>query len=252
MQVVVDSLLTSYTVQGAGTGRPTILIIHGWGDSSAGWQSFGRRLADDYIIYCVDLPGFGSTDKPSEAWGLDDYAKFVVEFLKKLHVQPYAIIGHSNGGAIAIRGLSDGQLQADRLVLLASAGVRSEYKGRKKILRLVAKAGKALATPLPGSVKERLRRKMYTTVGSDMLVAEHLQSTFKRIVDDDVQADASTLLVTTLLVYGEADVATPPVYGRLLHEKISGSTLKIIGDAEHFVHNDQPDKVVAIVKDFLK
>ncbi len=252
MQVVTDSLLTSYNAQGVGPGKPVVLILHGWGDTAKSWQSFGKELADTYAVYALDLPGFGATDTPPQAWGLDEYAAFVGHFLNKIGVQPYAIVAHSNGGAIAIRGLANGQLQAERLVLLASAGVRSEYKGRKKALRLVAKTGKILVTPLPASIKDRLRRKMYTTVGSDMLVAEHLQESFKRVVNDDVQADAATLLLPTILVYGENDVATPPSYGRLLHQKIDGSTLEIIGEAEHFVHNDQPGKVLKIVKGFLK
>jgi abhydrolase domain-containing protein 6 len=250
MQLVVDSLLTSYRRYGQGKPR-SILLLHGWGDSSQGWQEFARSLDDDYEVVSVDLPGFGQTERPDKPWGLDDYAGFVAAFLQKAGIKPYAIIGHSNGGAIAVRGLAQGRLQADKLVLLSSAGVRSEYKGRNKAIRLVAKAGKALATPLPGSVKQRLRRKLYTTVGSDMLVVEELQETFKRVVNDDVQADAARLALPVLLVYGENDVSTPPSFGRLLHERISGSTLEIIGSAEHFIHRDQPAKVERLVKEFL-
>lgn len=250
MQVVVNSLLTTYQKLGE-DHKPTLLIIHGWGDSSAGWLAFGKQLAWHYQIVIVDLPGFGRTDMPTDVWGLDDYAAFVAAFMKKIKLKPTAIIGHSNGGAIAIRGLAQGTLHTEKLILLASAGVRSEYKGRKRVLRIVAKTGKALVMPLPNSIKQRLRRKLYTTVGSDMLVAEHLQETFKRVVGDDVQADAAALDLPVLLVYGQNDVATPSSYGRLLHERIDGSTLEIIGDAEHFLHIDQPKKVLKAVEEFL-
>lgn len=250
MQVVVDSLLTTYHRLGDADSK-TVIILHGWGDSSAGWLEFGRRLAGKYQVVIVDLPGFGKTDMPHEAWGLDDYAAFVAHFLKKIDVVAFAVVAHSNGGAIAIRGLAGGQLQAERLALLSSAGVRSTYKGRKRVLRLIVKTGKALATPLPETFKRRLRRKLYTTVGSDMLVAEHLQETFKRVVGDDVQADAAKLGLPVILVYGENDVSTPPDYGRLLHERIDGSTLEIIGSAEHFVHKDKPQQVLKIVEEFL-
>lgn len=250
MQVVVDSLLTNYHRLGEGHSQ-TIVILHGWGDSAAGWLEFAKRLADKYQVVVVDLPGFGKTDMPHTAWGLDDYAGFVARFLRKIDVRVFAIVAHSNGGAIAVHGLAHGNLQAQKLVLLASAGVRSNYKGRKKALRLVAKTGKVLATPLPARIKQRLRRKLYTTVGSDMLVAEHLQETFKRVVGYDIQADAATLGLPVLLVYGENDVSTPPNYGHMLHQRIRGSTLEIIGDAEHFLHNDQPQKVLRIVREFL-
>jgi pimeloyl-ACP methyl ester carboxylesterase len=250
MQVVVDSLLTTYHKLGDSNAR-TVLILHGWGDSSAGWLPLAKQLAQNYQVIALDLPGFGKTDTPTTVWGLDDYAHFVAAFVAKIDVRLDVLIGHSNGGAIAIRGLSHNILQAERLVLLASAGVRSEYKGRKKALRMITKAGKMLASPLPATVKHNLRRKLYTTVGSDMLVAEHLQETFKKVVSDDVQDDAATLQIPTLLIYGENDVSTPPNFGRLLHERIQDSTLEIIGQAEHFLHIDQPKRVQALIEDFL-
>lgn len=250
MQVVVDSLLTTYQRLGK-PDKGTLLILHGWADSSEGWKQFASRLAKDYEVVVVDLPGFGSTDSPPQPWGLDEYAIFIKHFLIKINVSPYAIVAHSNGGAIAVRGLAGGQLSTERLVLLASAGVRSTYKGRKKALRLIAKTGKVLVTPLPAVVKKRLRRKLYTTVGSDMLVAEQLQETFKRVVSYDIQVDAGQLTMPVLLVYGENDVSTPPAYGRLLHERIDGSTLEILGGAEHFIHQDRPAEVLKLIKDFL-
>jgi pimeloyl-ACP methyl ester carboxylesterase len=228
-----------------------MLVLHGWGDDSRNWQVFANDFASDYEVILLDLPGFGQTESPKETWGLDEYAAFVGHFLAKAGARPVVVVGHSNGGAIAIRGLSNGSLQADKLVLLASAGIRSEYQGRKKLVRLVAKSGKLLAQPLPGRVKDQLRRKLYTTVGSDMLVAEHLQETFKKVVEDDVRQDAALLTQPTLLVYGQEDVSTPPNFGRLLHESISGSTFEIVGQAGHFVYQDQPAKVMRIIKEFL-
>ena len=77
-------------------------------------------------MVAVDLPGFGGSEAPPAAWDLDDYAAFLEAFLRKLALDwPYAIIGHSNGGALAIRALSSGTLKADKLVLLAASGVRT-------------------------------------------------------------------------------------------------------------------------------
>jgi len=249
MQVIVDSLLTQYETHGK--GKP-VLLLHGWGDSTAGLRSLAVALAKKYKVLALDLPGFGGTQTPPAAWGLDDYAYFVTHFLAKIEAKrPLAIVGHSNGGAIAVRGMARGWLTADRLVLLASAGVRGEYKNRVKAIRLIAKAGKALAAPLPKAVKRRLRRKVYQSVGSDMLVAEHLQDTFKKVVTDDVRADASHLTLPTLLIYGDQDENTPVTFGQQLHKAIQGSKIEIIPGAGHFVHIDQPEKVTKFVKDFL-
>lgn len=266
MQVVVDSLLTSYSrsevsdaADASSKSRsrqaknsPEVIILHGWGDNAAGLQALQADLADGYNVTVLDLPGFGSTDQPSKAWGLSEYADFVAAFLKKVKVKPYAIVGHSNGGAIAVRGLAQGSLKAERLVLLASAGIRTELQGRRQVLRLLTKAGKIITYPLPKSVKKRLRHHLYTTVGSDLLVAEHMQATFKRIVTDDIQKDAASLALPTLLIYGEDDMAAPMHYGRILHNLIAGSTLETVGQAGHFVHLDKPQEVTAMIRNFLR
>lgn len=250
MQVIVDSLLTHYETHGRGK---TILLLHGWGDSAAGLASLQKALAKKYQVIALDLPGFGGTQAPTEAWGLDNYAYFVNHFLAKIEAKKLkAIIGHSNGGAIAIRGMACGWLGADNLVLLASAGIRGEYRGKAKALRLIAKTGKALTAPLPESVKQRLRKKVYATVGSDMLVAEHLQETFKKIITDDVRGDAARLALPTLLIYGDQDEATPVRHAKLLHDAIKTSKLEILPGVGHFVHLDAQDRVVKLIEGFLK
>ncbi len=249
MQVVVDSLLTHYTSVGKGK---LVVLLHGWGDSAAGLKSLQQQLSKNYTAVSIDLPGFGGTQAPPAAWGLDDYARFVEQFLKKTGTQSvYAFVGHSNGGAIAIRGLGKGLLSAEKLVLLASAGIRGTYKGRVKALRVITKIGKALASPLPKTVKNKLRRQVYQTVGSDMLVAEHLQETFKKVITDDVRNDAATISQPTLLVYGEKDESAPVWYGEAYHQLISNSTLEILPGAGHFVHLDRAHDVEKAVVEFL-
>ena len=248
MQVVVNSLLTQYERVGKGN---SVLVLHGWGDNSKGWRDAVARLTKRFEVVTVDLPGFGGTQTPEEAWGLGEYAAFVGSFLGKIRVRPYAVIGHSNGGAIAIRGLTNGDFQVEKLVLLDSAGIRSEYMGRKKLLRVATKTGKLFTKPLPSKIKKRLRRKVYETIGSDILVVERLQETFKKVVTDDVQKDAAVLKVPTLLIYGEDDLDTPVQYGRILHNLIGGSTLEVVPGAGHFAHRDQPEQVFGLIQEFL-
>ncbi|HSX35733.1 MAG TPA: alpha/beta hydrolase [Patescibacteria group bacterium] len=249
MQVVVDSLLTSYAAQGKGK---TLLLLHGWGDSARGLAALQAQLAKRYRVIALDVPGFGGSQAPNGVWGLTDYAEFTAHFLAKIDkTDVHAVVGHSNGGAIAICGVSSGQLKPAKLVLLASAGIRGEYVGRMKALRYLTKAGKALTIPLPKSVKQQLRKKVYQTVGSDMLVAEHLQETFKKVVGDDVRVEAAKIAVPTLLIYGDQDQATPLWYGEAFHQAITGSTLRVLNGAGHFVHVDRLAEVVHSIEEFL-
>lgn len=249
MQLIVNSLLTNYERSGSGK---VLLLVHGWGDSLAGFRQAQRALSQHFDVISLDLPGFGKTETPKQAWGLDEYAQFISAFLAKLHVTPYGIIAHSNGGAIALRGLNKSNLQTDKLILLASAGIRSEYKGKKKIIRLLAKTGKALTRPLPKQTRERLRRKAYKTIGSDLFVAENLQESFKKVVSDDVQADASAINIPTLLIYGDADEQTPLRYGEKFHSLLDNSNLSVVSGGDHFLLQNHFDEVLQLVSGFLK
>lgn len=253
MQAVVNALNISYNRIGKNDKhRATVVILHGWGDSSKGWELMVANLAKSHDVLSLDLPGFGDSDRPKKVWGLGEYARLIAAFLKKLAITDYVLIGHSNGGAIAIRGIGVGLLDPEKLVLLDSSGIRAEFNVRARSVRALTKTGKALSRPLPKALKKRLRRRVHNSVGSDVMVAEHLQETFKIVMADDVQDDAVRLDVPVLLLYGEDDLSTPPHYGRILHSLIKGSKLEIIPGAGHFVHLDKPDIVLQNIQDFLQ
>lgn len=248
-KIIVDDLMVTYEQSGKG---PVVVLLHGWGDSLQTFTQLRNELVANYQTIAVDLPGFGGTQAPAEPWGLDDYAEFVAHFLKKVGVTSvHTFVGHSNGGAIAIRGLAKGHIDSQKLVLLASAGVRDENKAKNKSLRVLARGAKVLTKPLPGSVQKKLKKKAYSAIGSDLFVAEHLQETFANIVADDVCDDAARLNTPTLLVYGDQDTATPAMWGKKLTRCINGSTFELVAGAGHFVHHDQAELVNLTVREFL-
>ena len=122
MNVIVDNLDIHYELKGRGR---LLLLLHGWGDDYHTYAGLMSELEHSYQLLALDLPGFGGSEPPKQSWNLDNYAELTAHFMAKLGLDPiYAIIGHSNGGALAIRALATGVLKANKLVLLASAGVR--------------------------------------------------------------------------------------------------------------------------------
>jgi pimeloyl-ACP methyl ester carboxylesterase len=249
MQIVVDSLLTHYEVRGEGK---VVLLLPGWGDTTKSFRTLQAQLSTHYKTIALDLPGFGQTEAPKTVWGLDDYAQFIASFLGKARMtNVWAVVGHSNGGAIAIRGVSHQVIPAQRLVLMASAGIRGLHKKRLTTIRIITKAGKIITKPLPQSLQRQLRQKVYERVGSDMLVVEHLKETFKRIVAEDVREDATSLALPTLLIYGDQDGATPLSYGQEYARLVTHSTLEVIPGGTHFLQLDYPQEVANLIKRFL-
>jgi pimeloyl-ACP methyl ester carboxylesterase len=248
MHIVIDELAANYAVSGKGK---TLLLLHGWGDSLATFRALQKELGKSFRVVSLDLPGFGGSEPPKTAWGLDEYARFVARFIDKSGIEPDVLIGHSNGGAIIIRGVGSKMLSAERLVLLAASGIRDRYKGRKKVVRLAAKAGRAASRVLPRSQQKRLKRAFYDRIGSDLLVAEHLQETFKKVVEDDVQTDAAKISQPSLLIYGSADKATPVEYGETYVQLMQDARLITIDGAGHFVHHEQSGRILDEIKRFI-
>ena len=246
---IVDNLAIAYSQLGKGKD---VLLLHGWGDDHRTFDHLAKQLSADYRVTALDLPGFGGSEPPKTAWDLSNYALLLGQFCDKLALKPYAVIGHSNGGALAIHALASRKLQAERLVLLAASGVRTAKGLKRTALKVVAKTGKLATFWLPPRYRRRLQMALYGTVGSDMLVVPELQETFKKTVRQDVQADAEKLTLPTLLIYGSNDRATPihEVGYRLVH-RIDGAKIVSIEHAGHFVHHDASNQVEKLITEFI-
>jgi len=90
----------SYTVVGG--GEPVILL-HGGGSSSSQWKTLTSVIETQFLCCAPDLFGHGG----SSAWAgtqipeLADYGA-IVEALAAVCGEPFHLVGHSHGGAVAI------------------------------------------------------------------------------------------------------------------------------------------------------
>lgn len=250
MQVIVDGLSTNYLDTGK-SNKPTVLILHGWADSAASFSDLAKKLSSHYRVISLDLPGFGKTEGPKSAWTLADFALFTAHFLQKLELPLFALVGHSNGGAISIKGVASGILKPKKLVLIASAGVRRPYTFRNTALKALTKSSKFILHLAPEKSREQLKHKLYRRIGSDYLVVEGMKETFKNIVSEDVLDHARNIKIPTVLIYGDEDHATPQLYGALFTEAITNSQLHVLEEAGHFVHIDELNETAKIVTEFL-
>lgn len=88
----------AYTI--AGKGIPTVLL-HGFLEDKNTWGSFADKLAKDFMVINIDLPGHGNSDLMTETSTPKYMAKAVAEVLKAENIQKAFIIGHSMGGYVA-------------------------------------------------------------------------------------------------------------------------------------------------------
>ena len=248
MNCIVNDLLVNYRRQGNGR---VVLLLHGWGDRLETFDQICTELEQDYELVRLDLAGFGKSQQPPGAWGLDDYADYVGSFVQKIGITPYAVVGHSNGGAVAIKAITTSRLSVEKVVLLSSAGIRDAKRARKRIVRLLSKTAKVATNVLPAAARRKMRAQLYHAVGSDLLVAPHLEETFKRIVSEDIQHEAAAVTIPTLILNGVNDTATPPSFGKKFQAAINGSLFYEIDSAGHFPHQEATTVTTALIKDFL-
>jgi magnesium chelatase accessory protein len=88
-------------VMGAG---PTVMLVHGAGGATHSWRGLAPILAERWRVVMIDLPGQGfSRPGRRDRFGLDAMAEDIATLSAQEGWQPRAIIGHSAGGAIALR-----------------------------------------------------------------------------------------------------------------------------------------------------
>jgi pimeloyl-ACP methyl ester carboxylesterase len=202
-------------------------------------------------VYALDLPGFGESDSPPRPWGVEDYQVFVAAFMDALAIERPAIVGHSNGGRIAIRMACTEPHRASRLVLVDSAGIRPRRTLRWYRRVGMAKIGKYAARFL-GAPGERLRSLLVRRAGStDYLAAGAMQPTLVRLVNADLRPYMPGIQVPTLLIWGSDDSDTPVSAAKEMERLIPDAGLVVLEGAGHYSYLDQPIRFTRIVSHFL-
>jgi len=251
MKIIVDNLAVEYENEGNPAG-PVLLFLHGWRNDLHSFDAVSRDLAASCRIIRLDLPGFGGTELPHETWELDDYVRFVADFVKKLDISVDVLCGHSLGGRIVIKGLGSGAFRPKKAVLIASAGIAKKKTWRNRMLKVVAKTGKAATSVPPFSLwQSALKRKLYAHAGSDYNNAGSLKNTFVKVVGEDLGASAQKIVVPVLLIWGDRDTETTLSDGVRLSHLISGSVLKVFPSTGHHVHQEKSEEVARAIKVFM-
>ena len=87
----------------AGTGEPTIVLVHGWGfgNPSIFVPQF-EHLATRHRVLKLDLPGHGRSDLPPPGFGWKDCVTAIIATLDTAGVDRAVVCGHSFGGRMAV------------------------------------------------------------------------------------------------------------------------------------------------------
>lgn len=109
-----------------GEGENAVIFIHGFGGDADNWLFNIDAPAKSGSVYALDLPGHGESVKRLPEPTLAGLAKTVAAFMDALHIDSAHLVGHSLGGAIAMRLALDAPKRVNSLTLIGSAGLGPE------------------------------------------------------------------------------------------------------------------------------
>lgn len=124
MPPALDAPELTYRWSGpADPAAPTVVLLHGLGDSGDCWPDAVRRWSSDYRVVGVDLLGHGRSPRftpaqlasPDPMESMYAAAEATVSGVAAAHGGPVLVVGHSMGGGLA------GALAARRPDLLSAA-----------------------------------------------------------------------------------------------------------------------------------
>lgn len=253
MEKIVSGLRIHYIT--AGQGEP-VLILHGWGSNLGVHQAMIEQLARKYFVIALDLPGFGQSQEPQRPFCVDDYADFVLEFLKDFAPERISLIGHSFGGRIIIKLANrDLPFAIARIVLIDSAGIRPQPAKKRSLRQKVYKIGKwFLSTkPMAKLFPDALEALRVHFGSADYAAASPMmRQCLVRAVNEDLTPLLSGIHAPTLLIWGENDTATPVSDARQMEKSIPDAGLALIQNAGHYSFLDQPYVFRRILASFFR
>jgi pimeloyl-ACP methyl ester carboxylesterase len=272
-RIVVDGLHTQYLEAGDG---PVLLLLHGHEQSATSWRWVLPALARDHRVLALSLPGHGGTEGGPDGYAPGtDMAPFVAAFLDALDIAPpMHVVGHSAGGAIALRlALADPE-RILTLTLVDSAGLGPEVHPLLALdtLPIIGELAIMLSR-LPGG---SMGRTVMSTamlfarpwrIPAEFLAEQHalgrrpgqLESStavaralFGPIGQRQVLLDQlSTLTTPTLVVWGGCDYVLPVNHAQTAVNRLPNGRLAVLPDCGHLPHVEHPRRFVGVLGDWL-
>jgi pimeloyl-ACP methyl ester carboxylesterase len=102
----------------AGTGKKTLVLIHGFGDTSHMWTPLFDEFGKDYTIIAPDMRGLGESSRPSAGYDKKRIANDIHELVKSLGYERITLVGHDIGLMVAYSYAAQYPNEVEKLALL--------------------------------------------------------------------------------------------------------------------------------------
>ncbi|MGZ4644683.1 MAG: alpha/beta fold hydrolase [Blastococcus sp.] len=243
-----------------GTGPPLVLLA-GFGQSSAVWSSIVPRFESARTCVLIDNPGIAA-NADRTASTIEAVASEVADVVEHLGGSA-AVLGWSMGGAVAQALAADRPDLVSSLVLLSTASRRSEAQRMWTDAQLALRASGAprLTTEvvvLPWLFTHRtlVSHDRLTGIAQSNALTEPVSYAALRAQADafarfDARERLPRITAPTLVVVGAEDVVTPVSDSIEIALAIPGADLVVLPQGGHAVVLESPADVVAPIRRFF-
>ena len=221
---------------------PDVVLLHGWGLHGGVFARVADRLARDYCLHLVDLPGHGASN------ALDDYSgAAVVDALQALFPMPVHVLGWSLGGLIAQYWALQQPAAVRSLALVATSPCfvrKADWPHAQAADTILA-----VANSLDDQFEQTLNRFLaLQTLGSSTAKntladlqtqlfshgrPQGLLPALQLLLTADLRPAMSSIACPVGLFFGQRDMITPPGVGQWLAGQLAWATLHIFPQASH-------------------
>ena len=252
----------------AGEGDPLVLV-HGLGGAAANWLALAPLLLPGRRLIVPELPGHGGSSPLPAAPSLSPYADRLGLLLDHEGAAPAAVVGHSLGGAVALRLALRRPEAVSALVLAAAAGISSATRSARYALTItgILKPGRKIA-PHRGRVARSalLKRVVFGRWGAsdpaalppelvEALLAGPARHTdtvsaAKALVRDDLRPELEHVRCPVLVLWGARDNQLP-VDDAFDYARRLRAPLRVIADCGHLLIVERPAGCADAITGFL-
>ena len=272
-----------------GGSGPPLLLLHGYPETHLMWHAVAPAVAERHTVVATDLTGYGNSSRPAPAADHGPHSKRSmaadqVAAMAALGFDRFFVAGHDRGGRVGYRMALDHPDRVERLAVFdvvptgevwrrADADFARSYwhwaflaqpaplperlitADPQAFFDLHVRAGMGLgAAPgrYPPALLANYRQALADPAAVEAMCEDYRAGATIDVVHDDADRAQHRLITCPVLVVWSRDGALPRFYGdvvavwRSWAPDVRGVAL----DASHFLIEDRPEDVAALLLDF--
>lgn len=266
--VRVEGRTLAYREAGSG---PAVLLLHGWPTSSFLWRGVMPLIARERRVLALDLPGFGASDKPTDAtYDLAFFTAAVRGFLDALRIDRVDLAVHDLGGPVGVRfaledpdrvrslALLNTLLYPDdmtRLLTTLADGLRTPGKRERLTSDAALEVTLRFGTADESSVTDEALAGIVAPFGSDAdrLALAKAGSDVEDAEFEELATDLLCLKLPVRVIYGEQDRILGQVAATVarIRRDLPQAEVTALPGRGHFLQEDDPERVGELLAEFF-